>query len=67
MRYHAKTMRCHANHMISASCAPQNALDVYQTLSHLEGGVWERDYKQTSMCMPTTLYQILTSLVLAAM
>ena len=42
-------MRCHVNHMISyaASCAPQKALDVYQTPSLLEGGVWERDYTLT--------------------
>ena len=44
MHCHAKMMHCHANHMICCIRVPQKVLDVYQTLSLLEGGVWERDY-----------------------
>ena len=46
----------------AASCAPQKALDVYQTLSLLEGGVWERDYLSIYCCSnPHKNCQILIS------
>ena len=44
MHCHAKTMHCHANHMTCCSQWPRKPLNVDQTLSLLEGGVWERDY-----------------------
>ena len=37
-------MHCHANHMTCCIQWLRISLDVDQTLSLLEGGVWEQDY-----------------------
>ena len=60
MRCHAKTMRCHANHMICCIRTPQKTLDVYQTLSLLEGGVWERDYQPPYIAISSKSVKVVT-------
>ena len=56
-------MHCHANHMTCYIQWPRISLDVDQTLSFLEGGVWERDY--LPICTYANTYCIVHNYVTA--